>query len=175
MVCYIGYFSISFEKNHISALRLRHIELNYGFCLIVSLNFSFIKIIKRLVRSVKNNYSKKRSGKTSRKQFSIAIILESTSYTLENLSDLSFLVGGPFWTLKMLRAYVKNDKSYLVIFQIWFLDHFPQKKCLTNSKTLQGEHIEQRPIQLFCNIFFYYWLWWPPNLMIKVCWAFVVA
>ena len=144
MVCYLGYLSISFEKkNHISALRFRHIELNYWFCLIVSLNFSFIKIIKRLVRSVKNNYSKKRSGKTSRKQFSIAIILESTSYTLENLSDLSFLVGGPFWTLKMLRAYVKNDKSYLVIFQIWFLDHFPPKKMFNELKNI-AKWVEQR-------------------------------
>lgn len=131
------------KKNHISALRFRHIELNYWFCLIVSLNFSFIKIIKRLVRSVKNNYSKKRSGKTSRKQFSIAIILESTSYTLENLSDLSFLVGGPFWTLKMLRAYVKNDKSYLVIFQIWFLDHFPPKKMFNELKNI-AKWVEQR-------------------------------
>ena len=144
MVCYLGYLSISFEKkNHISALRFRHIELNYWFCLIVSLNFSFIKIIKRLVRSVKNNYSKKRSGKTSRKQFSIAIILESTSYTLENLSDLSFLVGGPFWTLKMLRAYVKNDKSYLVIFQIWFLNHFPPKKMFNELKNI-AKWVEQR-------------------------------
>ena len=131
------------KKNHISALRFRHIELNYWFCLIVSLNFSFIKIIKRLVRSVKNNYSKKRSGKTSRKQFSIAIILESTSYTLENLSDLSFLVGGPFWTLKMLRAYVKNDKSYLVIFQIWFLNHFPPKKMFNELKNI-AKWVEQR-------------------------------
>ena len=136
------------KKNHISALRFRHIELNYWFC-------SFIKIIKRLVRkwkkscfwvffySVKNNYSKKRSGKTSRKQFSIAIILESTSYTLENLSDLSFLVGGPFWTLKMLRAYVKNDKSYLVIFQIWFLNHFPPKKMFNELKNI-AKWVEQR-------------------------------
>ena len=143
-MCYLGYLSISFEKkNHISVLRFRHNELNYWFCLIVSLNFSFIKIIKRLVRSVKNNYSKKRSGKTSRKQFSIAIILESTSYTLENLSDLSFLVGGPFWTLKMLRAYVKNDKSYLVIFQIWFLDHFPPKKMFNELKNI-AKWVEQR-------------------------------
>ena len=136
-------FPFHLKKNPISALRFRRIELNYWFCLIVSLNFSFIKIIKRLVRSVKNNYSKKRSGKTSRKQFSIAIILESTSYTLENLSDLSFLVGGPFWTLKMLRAYVKNDKSYLVIFQIWFLDHFPPKKMFNELKNI-AKWVEQR-------------------------------
>ena len=43
----------------------------------------------------------------------------------------------------MLRAYVKNDKSYLVIFQIWFLDHFLPKKMFNELKNI-AKWVEQR-------------------------------